>query len=302
MKEVLQPGYGALLAQARQAMNLSVADVAAKLKLTPRQVEAIEAEDAAHLPGDIFLRGFVRNYARLVELNADDLITPLDAEETVSATITAPSEGVTISSGGLKRWVVIPLVLLIVFVAVVAVVYQWLRQGEEALVPEVAVETPTTLPATLPPSSPQTPVPVSPATPVEGPAAPPPEAAPAVKAPADEARAAPPVVAPVVEAVKPPVMPVESPKAEKPARSVSAPAGDHVLRFTASQDAWIQVVDGSGRRFSKLVRAGGSDSITGQPPFRLVVGEAAQVSLSYDGRAIDLTPFIGQKVARLTLE
>jgi hypothetical protein len=34
----------------------------------------------------------------------------------------------------------------------------------------------------------------------------------------------------------------------------------------------------------------------------LVVGEAARVRLSYDGHSIDLTPFIGQKVARLTLE
>jgi cytoskeleton protein RodZ len=74
------------------------------------------------------------------------------------------------------------------------------------------------------------------------------------------------------------------------------------LRFAASQDAWIQVVDGQGRRFSKLVRAGGSDSISGVAPFRLVVGEAALVRLTYDGHPIDLTPFIGQKVARLTLE
>jgi cytoskeleton protein RodZ len=42
--------------------------------------------------------------------------------------------------------------------------------------------------------------------------------------------------------------------------------------------------------------------MSGIAPFRLVVGEAAQVRLTYDGRPIDLTPFIGQKVARLTLE
>jgi cytoskeleton protein RodZ len=76
----------------------------------------------------------------------------------------------------------------------------------------------------------------------------------------------------------------------------------HVLRFQADQDAWIQVVDGEGKRFSKLIRAGSADSMSGIAPFRLVVGEAAQVRLTYDGRPIDLTPFIGQKVARLTLE
>ena len=57
-----------------------------------------------------------------------------------------------------------------------------------------------------------------------------------------------------------------------------------------------------GNRFSKLVRAGSAESFSGEPPFKLVVGEAARVRMSYDGHVIDLTPFIGQKVARLTLE
>jgi cytoskeleton protein RodZ len=41
-------------------------DVAAKLKLTARQIEALEQEDFSHLPSEVFVRGFVRNYARLV--------------------------------------------------------------------------------------------------------------------------------------------------------------------------------------------------------------------------------------------
>jgi cytoskeleton protein RodZ len=74
------------------------------------------------------------------------------------------------------------------------------------------------------------------------------------------------------------------------------------MRFEPTQDAWIQVVDGKGSRFSKLVRAGTAESFSGEPPFRLVVGEAALVKLTYNGHNIELTPYIGQKVARLTLE
>jgi cytoskeleton protein RodZ len=74
------------------------------------------------------------------------------------------------------------------------------------------------------------------------------------------------------------------------------------MQFQPAQDAWIQVVDAKGSRFSKLVRAGASESFSGEPPFRLVVGEAALVKLTYNGHSIDLTPFIGEKVARLTLE
>lgn len=313
MMESLQPGYGARLAQARQDMGLSPAEVAGKLKLTARQVEAMESEDAVHLPADVFLRGFVRNYARLVGLDPETLVTPMDAEATVSATITAHSEGVAMGSSGVRRWLLVPFAFLLIFVIVVALVYQWLRQGEDALVPEVAEEVAAGVSAAPPTPA----VPVEPA-PLAGQVEPEQARPAAAAAPlAGTAGTSAAVVASGAEPVVPPRPPdvppalVAKPLATTPAESASnervpadavRTARTHVLRFAAAQDAWIQVVDGKGRRFSKLVRAGGSDSITGEAPFKLVVGEAAQVNMSYDGRAIDLTPFIGQKVARLTLE
>ena len=306
MKEMLRPGYGQLLAQARVAKEMSLADVAAKLKLTVRQVEALEAEDAEQLPGDVFLRGFVRNYARLMELDADEVIAPMDAEAAVSETITAHSEGVAISSGGLKRWLLLPLLVLGVFVIFVAALYQWLRQGEDTLVPQATVESApavVTQPLTLPTTETAPPVPQgAPDTTETGvPAATPPagERAPEEKAAVDAPKPAVSTPKPAEASPATAINEFEPPATNK--KAVSG-ANAHVLRFLAAQDAWIQVVDGEGKRFSKLIRAGGSDSISGTAPFKLVVGEAAEVRLSYDGHPIDLTPFIGQKVARLTLE
>ncbi len=56
---------GALLRVAREATGMSIDAVAQNLKLAPRQVKALEEGDYAHLPGRTFIRGFVRNYARL---------------------------------------------------------------------------------------------------------------------------------------------------------------------------------------------------------------------------------------------
>ena len=121
-----------------------------------------------------------------------------------------------------------------------------------------------------------------------------------------------PTVAPALAAT--PVQPPAAPSAAaKPAAVAPAPAPvpvpaavatlkTHTLRFAPALDAWIQVVDGKGKRYSKLVRSGDVEAFAGEAPFKLVVGEAAQVQLSYDGHPIDLTPYIGQKVARLTLE
>ncbi|WP_341648617.1 helix-turn-helix transcriptional regulator [Thauera humireducens] len=60
---------GAALRAAREARGESVAEVAFALKLNPRQIAALEADDFAALPGTAFVRGFLRNYARYVGLD-----------------------------------------------------------------------------------------------------------------------------------------------------------------------------------------------------------------------------------------
>lgn len=314
MTEGLRPGYGQILAQARAGKGMSAGEVAAKLKLTVRQVEAMETEDESRLPADVFLRGFIRNYARLLDLDPDELIIPMDAQSVVANTITAPTEGVSLSRGGLKRWLVAPVVILALFIFFVALLYQWLRQGEEVLLPDLPEQmeqseeigqSGTAQDLAVQPDTPSA-VPLSaPSGREEAKASP----AAAPPAPSQVAQTSPPLQAtapatPAATTPKPVPAQVEPPAALPPPviPATSAPRGQHTLQFNASQDAWIQVEDGNGKRFSKLIRAGGSDSFTGTAPFSLVVGEAAQVRMVYDGRHIDLTPFIGQKVARLTLE
>lgn len=320
MSEAFRPGFGAELRVAREATKLSVADVAAKLKLTPRQIEAIEAEDHARLPDPVFARGFVRNYARLVGVEPANLITPVDYEHTVTASITAPSAGVSIATRGLRRWLLIPLFGLAAFLLLVALLYHWLRQGEDALLSaplsseaarSLALPAPVLTDGLAPQAAPRAAEPGTGgetiATPgAASPLADPPPAARADLPPAATSDISPsvvPDVTPPAPVTRAPVSLPPLPVAQAPAESASRAApGRHTLRFEAELDAWIQVVDGKGNRYSRLVRAGSIETFAGDPPFKLVVGEAARVKLTYNGHSIDLKPFIGQKVARLTLE
>ena len=77
-----QPPIGELLRQGREARHLSLADVAQMLKISGRQVEALEGDNWSALPGMTFVRGFVRNYARLVHLDADTLVARLNEDAT----------------------------------------------------------------------------------------------------------------------------------------------------------------------------------------------------------------------------
>jgi len=344
MSQVFQAGYGARLKTAREAKSMSLADVASKLKLSARQVEAIEAEDLGHLPDEVFVRGFVRNYARLLRLPPDSLLAQIESQVVASEVITAPSAGLEVDSNNLRRWLVYPLLILVVFMVLVAGLYHWLRQGEDTLLttpPEASIPgvslsdelatpapegsaplvdsanatiTPLVLPGleTTPPVAVIPPTPAIPATPpAVAPVMVKPAPVPAPTQPPSSSLPAAPLSTPSA-AVSPRSAPPVS-VAQKPAAPVAAPisantemnkvkTGPRSMRFEPSQDAWIQVVDAQGNRFSKLVHAGAVESFAGEPPFRLVVGEAAQVKLTYNGHRVDLQPFIGQKVARLTLE
>ena len=65
---------GQQLQSAREKRGMSVADVSRQLRMSVRQVEALEAGDFDKLPAGTFLRGFIRNYAKLVLIEAEPLL------------------------------------------------------------------------------------------------------------------------------------------------------------------------------------------------------------------------------------
>ncbi|MBR9869592.1 MAG: DUF4115 domain-containing protein [Gammaproteobacteria bacterium] len=71
---------GQQLKRAREAKGLSVSAVAEQQHLRPSVVQAIEAGDYEKIDTELFLKGYVRAYARQVGLNADSVIRDLDAE------------------------------------------------------------------------------------------------------------------------------------------------------------------------------------------------------------------------------
>ena len=68
------------LRRAREAKNFSISHVAQSLRLGNHQIEALEKEEWDKLPGSVFVIGFVRNYARLLEVESDEWVARLSAE------------------------------------------------------------------------------------------------------------------------------------------------------------------------------------------------------------------------------
>jgi len=292
VSENVGQGFGRILAEARTAKGLTVAAVAEKLKLSTHQVEALEAEDYSRLPATVFVRGFVRNYARLLDLSAEQMPGLNEPVIEPTNTITAPSENLVFRTSSVRRWLLLPLAGLILFMILVAALYAWLRQGEEAYLTSAA--RPAVV-QTAPAPVRATPVQVVPAPSAEP--TPPDVAASAQSAVSAGAGASATAANAAAAQAK------DQPTTPKAPENDPAAVTEHALHLAVQdEDAWIEVVSADQKRFGRLLRAGEQMTVRGIPPLKLVVGNALHVRLTYDDKTVDLHPYTGDKVARLTLQ
>ena len=272
---------GAVLAAAREELNLSVAEVARHLKLSPAQVEALEAGAYDRLPGRVFVRGFLRNYAKLVGVDPQPLLRRIENELPQPAVVEEPPPPAeeVMPTGERSRWPVYAGVAGVIIAALAAYEFGFnspppsATENERSVTPDTAMP-----PGDSTAAAPGPGVPTSPeAGGVSGVAGASPAATTVASTDAAAASAA-------------------------PAESARAP-GTHELHFRFDQESWVEVRDANDKViFTRLNRAGSEERVTGAAPLKLVVGNARGVRLTYDGEAVDLTPHTGVTVARLTLK
>ncbi|HYN55211.1 MAG TPA: helix-turn-helix domain-containing protein, partial [Methylotenera sp.] len=71
---------GEVLLEARNAKKLTQKDVSNNLRISIKQITALETDDFALLPDAMITRGFIRNYARLLEIDAEPLLASYRAQ------------------------------------------------------------------------------------------------------------------------------------------------------------------------------------------------------------------------------
>jgi len=276
-----RPSVGQQLQMGRERNGMSVDDVARALKLSTRQVESLEGSDWERLPGKTLIRGFVRNYARLVGLDGQALMSELEGSAlpkspelrgAVGTPVSMPQEGKS-DRKDILRVLAGMLVLILAVLAyffLPADIWQSTVQAFKA----VSQSSQMAVDAAPEPSSasPETPVLVEPTEPetADLPVSPP-------------------------EAVSEPVPEAPAPATQTPTASV--------LKFSFAQPSWVEVRDRNGQViFSQKNPAGSQRDVEGQAPFSVVIGNAAHVTLHYKGAAVDLSRRSKDDVARVTVE
>lgn len=322
---------GKTLREAREALGMSVHDIAERTKFAPRQVEALEANDFSSLPTATFLRGFVRSYARVLQIDEASLLASLPG-------VPVPQPQPEVAAAEKQVDVAFPSIIALqrvnlmwvagaAGVILLLVLFTWLGGGESQQ-PSVRAEVEAVpLPGTEAASA-VAPAPASesaesakvdePAKPVEPPkVVTPPKA---VTSPKAEAKPQPKPVEPEKKVNSVPPKPVQQehaaskPKAAEPVPVASAESKPAVptemlkrrpLHFVFSGSAWIEVIDVNGDVLLSRTNQPGTEKWIGGPkraPYDISIGHPGNVKLYYKGREIDLSAYAGMETARIKVE
>ncbi|MHA6197163.1 RodZ domain-containing protein [Pseudomonas wadenswilerensis] len=324
---------GETLRQARESRGWDQGEVARKLNLTVSSLKNLEDGAFDKLPGHTFARGYIRAYAKLLDMDQAALVQSFDGYTGTHAqgsdvhALGRIEEPVRLSHNILR------IVSLLLLVVVVGGGFIWWKDqsgnaGKElfSLAPEhIEVESadgttqihpldepedqavaageqpeavaPTSEPLPLAEVAPQTPVaPVTstPATPA------------ATAAPATPGAAAAPAAQPAPAAPVAPVAPVTAPvvaaATPAPAAPAEVPAGSGQVSLKFTGACWFSVTDGNGKLLTQATKKNGDVvEVVGKLPLSLHLGAARAVQVSYNGQPVDLAPSTRGEIARLKL-
>lgn len=285
--EVAQESPGAMLSRLRAARDLSLAEVAQRLKYGQRQIEALERDDFGKLPGMTFVRGMIRGYARLLgadpelilhELNRRNFPNPATVDLRVSQ-IPFP-DGKKRSTG---VYAALSATLILVAVLIGYEVSPWPFKASDDVQNTVQISGKRTGPTEVAPAtelSPNVPgVMVTPAS--------------------LDTAAVPNQVVPTEAVSSVPVL-VATPN---PTTVSGNSSGSKKIALQFDRESWVEIRQANGKTLLSQLNPGGSRQVVeGVPPFIVTIGNAPNVHLSYNDQPVDLRPHFKVDVARLTLE
>ncbi|WP_455212718.1 RodZ domain-containing protein [Kaarinaea lacus] len=326
---------GQRLQAAREERDIERSEVARWLKLDEKFIKAIEEGDEDNLPEPVFIAGYIRSYAKLVDLSPDQLVREFTSSHTVaSPQIEKLPESVPGRMGKIAeslpkrfsvaanshpanvKWFVMISAAIFV-VGVVSWITVFVEDGETEMAALEGQPVVTTLPS-APTSSPAPLVDEQEST-----------ASTSIASGSDSSRAQSVVGSSDATQSKLPTaserkineaqpkritVPLPLKKLERSDPGVVAVLGEEELtslanlpkeniavRFTA--DSWVDIRDATGKRLIRsLGVAGATKEVEGVAPFQVLIGYGPGVELTYNGERYDFSKFQGkQEVARFTL-
>jgi cytoskeleton protein RodZ len=268
-----------LLAQARQTAGLGLDALSLALKVPVRRLESLEAGRYEELPDMTFARALAMSVCRYLQIDAQVVLERMPSAHVARLgdqgalggdTLYTTGEGLALSPVSVLRRP--PVLVAMALLLAAALLYS---------LPE----------ATDPP-----PVDAAPASePAPVPAAPLPAPIPATESSAAPADVPVPSSTTVPVAAPPAPLPVPI----EPAAAPVAPNRSVVLRVSAQEETWLEVVRPDGTvLMGRLLKSGDVVDMGSAPPYTVVLGRASAAQVFVRGQAIPLAPHTRGDVAR----
>ncbi len=286
---------GQRLRQTRETLGLSRKDVANQLRLSHETISALEEDRYDALPAPIFVRGYLRNYAAVLNLPGDELVDGYGKYVGVEPPqrLVSTDRRRQVGSGD-RRMRYATAAIVLVLVGLVAI--WWYNNELFGQLGGAPAAAPSHTPvAALPPAPP----PVA-------------DAPPAAQAPGAAVAAS---VAPAAATTSPdqvakaPASAVSETPRPAAAASVTAAAtattagraraaktagSADVLTLRLNASSWLEVRDATGKRLVyKLGRSGDVEQVSGKAPFQVVLGNSPAVEVQINGEPFDQSPYNG---------
>jgi cytoskeleton protein RodZ len=146
--------FGDELRREREIRGISLKEIAEATKVSQRLLEAIEKDDYRYLPAPVFTRGFVREYARYLGLDGEEMVTryihfthsldvPAVTEQPEPLRSDRPTGEIPIPRpyARVDKRIWVFLILLIIFIGALAGFRAWSARREAAAAPQMPQRT-----------------------------------------------------------------------------------------------------------------------------------------------------------------
>lgn len=301
---------GRRLRETREEKHLTREEVARHLHLDVQLIIALEQDDYSHLPSSIYIRGYLSSYARLLKLPEKEIVEAYSHGEQINPELIPDIVKVTTQKQVVNPAVVKFIIILIVLALLGVGAYylvdvykifsrkitdasQGNSQSSELAIPSDS-STVTKAIQTSPPAEPaqsankdtkSTPEPVKPSPPPVPPAKMKTGKETIEKLPTPKSTI--PASEPVSSASSSQDAANATDKKTAPTNSAGSatPASTAMLEMRFSDDSWVEVTDSTNNQLVyRLVEKGTDLKLTGVPPFKILLGNAAAVQVFYNGK------------------
>ncbi|MDP2559918.1 RodZ domain-containing protein [Psychrobium sp. 1_MG-2023] len=243
---------GQQLRLARESMGYSTKDLSEQLCVSETMVASIESDTIDPSIGTLFTKGYVKNYARFVNLNVNEILE-LYAEQYQGKPSVKKMQSFSQRQQALAHNSYLNLLtFFIILVLSCVVIWLWWQQDTATL--DIPPEAPVQL---------------------------------------------------ALENDGNVLLPQNNNQSFEPL-AIDSNLGQQSntidTRFEFSEDCWVKIVDASNAVLAQgMKRRGSSVILTGVPPFAVELGAPHAVTITYQGKQLDITPFIKDKTARFSV-